>query len=148
MSEVIHGEILLFLISASTGVLILFVYDLLRVLRRVFPRGAVLVGIEDLLYWCAAGILIFYMIFMKNSGSLRGFSLAAVLLGMLLYNQSISKYLVKGLSTALTTIFRLFKRVFHVIFLPFSFLFKKTREILPKTLKNWTKRFKMALRRH
>lgn len=70
MSEVIHGEILLFLISASTGVLILFVYDLLRVLRRVFPRGAVLVGIEDLLYWCAAGILIFYMIFTKNSGSL------------------------------------------------------------------------------
>lgn len=148
MSEVIRTEITLFLISVLTGVWILFVYDLLRILRRVFPRGSVLVGIEDLLYWCAAGILVFYVIFTNNDGSLRGFCLAAILLGMLLYNQSISKYLVKGLSAALIAIFRLIKRVFRVIFLPFSFLLKKTREILLKRLKNWAKRFKMAICKH
>ena len=39
MSEVIQNETWFFLTSVATGVLLVFAYDLLRILRRVFKHG-------------------------------------------------------------------------------------------------------------
>lgn len=59
-------------------------YGLLELLRRILPHGKAAVALEDLLYWAGCAVLIFYMLYEENSGAIRGFALAAVILGMLL----------------------------------------------------------------
>ena len=61
--------------------------DGIRIFRRVIPHGTVAVALEDILYWLICGISIFRMLYVENSGAIRGFAIAAVVLGMLLYLQ-------------------------------------------------------------
>lgn len=69
-------------------------YDGIRIFRRILPHKTVAVAIEDLLYWLASGVCIFRMLYLENSGAIRGFAIAAVVLGMVMYLQ-LSKMLKK-----------------------------------------------------
>lgn len=145
MSEVIKSELLFFGISLFTGILILFGYDLLRAFRRVFLHSSFWLAVEDFLYWSIAGIVSFGVIFVKNSGALRGFSLMAILLGMALYYKSVSRYILKGVSWVLQLITSAVRWIFHILLFPFFFLSKKMRKIAQKTLKNRIKEVKMTI---
>lgn len=59
-------------------------YDLIRLIRRLIRHGTLAVAVEDMLYWLACGLLIFRMLYEENSGAIRGFAIAAVILGMVL----------------------------------------------------------------
>lgn len=145
MSDVINSEILFFLISVSAGVLILFGYDLLRAFRRVFAHGYLWLAIEDFLYWSIAGIVAFGVIFVNNSGMLRGFSMIAMLIGMMIYHKSISRYIIGAISGILKLIAGIIGAIFNVLTLPLRFISKKMRNKTTKMLKNNIKRFKMTL---
>lgn len=147
MSDVISGEILFFLISVSTGILILFGYDLLRAFRRVFVHGNLWLAIEDFLYWSIAGIVAFAVIFINNSGMLRGFSIIAMLLGMMLYHKSISRFIIGAISGILKLIVSIIRGIFNVLTFPFRFISKKMRNRTFKMLKNRLKRVKMTLKK-
>ena len=67
-------------------------YDVIRIFRRLIPHGTAAVAVEDILYWLICGVSIFRMLYLENSGAIRGF--AAVVLGMLLYLQ-VAKILKK-----------------------------------------------------
>ena len=51
-----ENEFLLY--SLLTGIFITFVYDLLRIFRRVIPHKLIFVSLEDLAFWiyCAAEV--------------------------------------------------------------------------------------------
>ncbi len=70
-------------------------YDGVRIFRRIIPHGGAAVALEDLLYWLVCGVCIFRMLYLENSGAIRGFAIAAVVLGMILYLQ-ISKFIKKN----------------------------------------------------
>ena len=63
-------------------------YDVIRIFRRLIPHGTAAVAVEDILYWFICGVSIFRMLYLENSGAIRGFAIAAVVLGMLLYLQA------------------------------------------------------------
>lgn len=67
------------------GVLMMIAYDVIRIFRRLIPHGTAAVAVEDILYWLICGVNIFCMLYLENSGAIRGFAIAAVVLGMLLY---------------------------------------------------------------
>ncbi|MCI8376809.1 MAG: spore cortex biosynthesis protein YabQ [Lachnospiraceae bacterium] len=87
MSEGILFELQFFSKAFMLGVLMMIAYDALRIFRRIIPHGAGAVAVEDILYWLACGVCIFRMLYVENSGAIRGFAIAAVVLGMLLYLQ-------------------------------------------------------------
>ena len=62
-------------------------YDILRLWRRLIHHNTFAVAVEDVLYWLVCGVLIFRMLYLENSGAVRGFAIVAVVLGMLLYLQ-------------------------------------------------------------
>ncbi|MDY3919263.1 MAG: spore cortex biosynthesis protein YabQ [Candidatus Limivivens sp.] len=136
MSEVICGEARFFLISVLTGAVILMGYGLIRAVRLEFPRGSLRMGLEDFLYWTAAGVAFFLVTFWKNSGMLRGFAFVGLLLGMILYY-----YLLDHL------VIWIVSKLLHFLFTPFRFLLKKIRIFTRKTLKKYEKRIKMFLNR-
>lgn len=145
MSSEIQGEIFFFLVCASAGVLLLFGYDLLRAVRRVFPHGNLLLAVEDFLYWSAAGILAFGVIFLKNSGVVRGFSLCAIVLGMGLYHKSVSPLILKAVSAGLGLFATILSKIVGIVYSPLKIFTGKVCGKPKKTLKKRIKKVKMTL---
>ncbi len=85
-----NHELLFFFQCLLWGALLLFFYDVLRIGRRLFPRKAVFVSIEDLVYWPLAGVFLFGRMYQANEGKIRGYAVAAVIIGMTLYACTIS----------------------------------------------------------
>lgn len=85
MEEIIH-EARFFLLSLLTGIVWLFAYDLIRVFRLFVPHKKWLVFVVDYLFWLVGSFLVFVMIYQVNDGIIRGFSVAAMVVGMLAYH--------------------------------------------------------------
>lgn len=81
MSAVVRQEAVFFLCSILTGIVLVWSYDFFRVFRKVIPHHTIAVNIEDMVYWLLVSLIIFGMIFEKNSGALRGFAFAGILAG-------------------------------------------------------------------
>lgn len=94
MSEGIIFELQFFSRSLLLGAVMMIAYDGIRIFRRMISHGTIAVAIEDLLYWLACGVCIFRMLYVENSGAIRGFAIVAVVLGMITYLQ-LSKILKK-----------------------------------------------------
>lgn len=103
------------------GVAITFLYDILRIFRRVIRHGSFLLSLEDLLFWtgCSAGI--FYMLYQENNGTIRWFAIMGATVGMLLYKATLSRLFVHYVSAVLLK----FKKLFAPLQRPARFLKKK-----------------------
>lgn len=88
-----------FLLQAFlTGIYITFVYDLLRIFRRVVPQGTFMVSLEDILFWIYCTIKVFFLMYYESNGTLRWFAVLGAFVGMLLYRKAVSPFLVKYVS--------------------------------------------------
>ena len=118
-----------------TGMLLLFVYDLLRILRRVVSHKLWLIGAEDLIFWIGSAIALFAMLYQENSGYIRGFVIGGVLVGMFFYNLLFSGIVVKG------SVF-LLEKILFVLTRPLVW----TARLLKKPVGNIRKKGKKVLR--
>lgn len=101
ISESIRQELGLFLVSLVTGNLLVVLYDLLRIIRRVIPHRNAVVAVEDVLYWLLCGFVVFILLFHNSDGVVRGFVIGGISLGMLAWNHYISTYTVEPVSRLL-----------------------------------------------
>lgn len=97
MSGTINYEVRLLVMSFLTGVGFLVVYDCLRVFRLLCPHNYIAVGIEDMLYWVYAALMTFGLLYRENDGDIRAYAVVAAFMGMILYQQLISRYFLKCL---------------------------------------------------
>lgn len=100
MSDILGYEARLAVMSLWTGAGLMVVYDLLRILRLVIPHHTFWVGVEDTGYWIYSAFMTFGLLYEQNNGRLRGYVIAGVFLGMLLYEKIIGKKLLKYLKKA------------------------------------------------
>lgn len=136
----------------ATGIILVLVYDLLRIIRRLIPHGNVWISLEDFLFWIGSAVTIFVMLYRENDGYLRGFSIGGVALGMILYSLLLSRLVVKYSAFLLEKILYLLLRPV-VCFLkllgrPWKAGRKKALKIgrfLKKRLKNIWKTVKISL---
>lgn len=110
VSEEIRGELIFLLISFALGEGLVMLYDMFRIFRKVVPHGVLWTAVEDVLYWMMAALLIFGMIFQKNDGLIRGFSLGGIVLGMLFFNHFVSGFSVRGISKILNKVLGICKK--------------------------------------
>ena len=94
MNPAISVELYFFLTSILWGGIVLLAYDVLRILRRLIKHDTFFIAIEDLIFWVIASLFIFAMIYHRNNGIIRGFSVMGMLLGGILYHFSVSELLV------------------------------------------------------
>ena len=106
------GENLFLLHSLAMGVFITFVYDLLRIFRRVVPQGPFLVSMEDMAFWVYCGGEVFLLMYHESDGTLRWFAVIGALLGMFLYKKLVSGLFVKYVSLLLNMVLGLLCRPF------------------------------------
>lgn len=93
-------------------------YDILRAFRRGFPHGGRLVAAEDFFYWVFAWIFVFLMFRDRNYGQIRGYVLAALILGMLFYILLLSRRILLVFSTFFGFLSRMIAGLFRLILMP------------------------------
>lgn len=104
MNQHIIPELYFFAASASIGVALSILYDLLRVFRRLCRHSLFLVSAEDFFFWLVAGVTGFSMVYVYNDGIIRLYSLMAMLCASVVYYLICSRFLIWGCMG----IFRLF----------------------------------------
>ena len=126
----VKDQSFILLCAFFTGVLISFIYDFLRIKRRIVKTGAIMLGVEDILFWLAASLISYVIVFISNDGQVRGFTILGFLLGIFLYYKLISGFIIKifvGLLKLLIKIIRiiikLILKILKVISSPFRFVF-------------------------
>ena len=130
MSEIIYFEGKVFLVFLLHGVFLLLCSDLLRSWRMAVPHGVWWIGAEDALFWLAAGIWTFVLIFIYQDGILRLYMVGAAGLGMFVYRRTLSPWIIKGVYGGLSLVIRFVRRIKHLI----SRLFQKIDTIRQKTI--------------
>ena len=95
MSKAISLQCNFFLISVLWGAILLVMYVVLRIARCIKKHKWFTIAAEDFMFWLLAAFLIFKMMYEQNDGSLRGYAIAGVFIGMVLYDKIISKHFLK-----------------------------------------------------
>lgn len=114
-------------------------YDMIRIIRRVMPHGILAVTLEDIAYWIATSLLVFQLLYRENDGAVRGYALLAVAVGMLLYHQTVSSWLV----THISGILRWF---FGILLKPFTAIYRKVVQVLRMAGRFYKKKLKKQLK--
>ena len=104
------------------GIFITFVYDTLRIFRRVIPHNIFWVSLEDIIFWCFCAIEVFLLMYHVSNGTLRWFAVLGAMVGMGLYLKTLSRFLVKYMSLVLRKVRAVMKKVFSFFFKPFRLL--------------------------
>ncbi len=146
MSNLIGVEVRLFLDTFLLGVLLIFLYDIIRIFRCVIKHTKTWEAVEDTIYWIIAGFIVFIMLYHNNDGVIRWFAIAGVGAGMFLYNISVSKFVVKYVSLVINKMIKIIGKVLKILFKPIVHVLRQlslSLKKLIKLLKNSYKTFKM-----
>ena len=156
VSQSIFQELDFFAASFCLGAFLVLCYDVLRIFRQLVRHGHAWVSLEDFFYWVMAAFAIFAMLYQKNDGLIRSFAIGGVLLGMVLYNQFVSRFSVRILVMFLKKIIDFVNKIFGIIARPFKkairtcvpkwLIFKKFFKKLIKNLKKWLKKIQKEIR--
>lgn len=126
-------ELVLFMNSLWYGAVLMMLYDGLRILRRVFSHSALMVGVEDLLFWIGSSFFLFTVFFRENSGILRMYLFVGVGVGVLAWHFSLSSFFVGVLV-------KILGKVKEILGIP-----TRKAVILVKRLKFWISRCRISL---
>lgn len=137
------------------GVFITFVYDWLRILRRVIPHKGFFVSLEDLLFWAFCAGEVFLLLYRESNGNLRWFAVLGALAGMLVYKRTLSGPFVRWTSLLLSRLFGILGKISAFLTRPVgragraggSFVKKFMRQVKIR-LKNYGRMLKMRICKH
>ena len=118
VGELVRSQGYLFLTALLLGVALCFFYDIFRVLRRVVPHTLQAVTLEDFLFWILWTLAVMTMLDAMDRGVVRGFSLGAVFLGMLLYLLCFSRSVLTVLVFLARGVLKVFRTVFGILLAP------------------------------
>ena len=98
MKETVTDPLLFFLVSILFGVCLHAIYDIIRGIRRVFYHKSVFLFIEDIGFGIFTAVMAFIFLCTYNDGELRGFFFLGIVIGMILYYQLCSKFLLRAVT--------------------------------------------------
>jgi len=144
----IYDQTFIFIFAVTIGFFIGALYDIFRILRKVFKHPDFLTQIEDFVFWIVVTGVMFYLMLNRNYGEIRGFTILGTMLGALLYFATIStivlnmsvkiiNFLLKILSTVTKIILFPLKVVMNILKIPLNMLksvFTATKKPIKKVL--------------
>lgn len=114
----------LFLIFTVNGILIGFLFDIFRILRKSFKTNDLITYIEDIIFWILTGIIILYSMCKFCDGELRGFTIIGIAIGVILYMLTISTYIIKVAVFIINILKAIIGKTLSIIIYPFKLIFK------------------------
>ena len=80
----IRGELVIFLVSVVTGIMLRLVYRSISIFRQLVEHSLFIIGIEDIIFWLGAALYVFVQIYHTSDGSIRWYFIRGVALGAVL----------------------------------------------------------------
>ena len=118
-----NNQLCVFLIYVVSGIGISIFFDIFRVLRKSIKTSNLITYIEDAIFWIIVGLFLIWEIFTISYGELRSYIFIGLLVGVILYLATISKYFIKinvkvlnFVKSILLKIISVFKRITRFIF--------------------------------
>ena len=127
------------------GIYITFVYDFLRILRRVIPHKKLWIALEDSGFWVYCAVKVFLLMYRESNGNLRWFAVLGALAGILLYRKTVSPLIVKYTALILERCLRTFRKCMRVVFKPLKRVALRGRRSLKKRLTFFAKVLRMIV---
>lgn len=126
----IQNQLFSFFIYVIVGILLGFIFDIFRALRKSIKNSTVATNIEDILFVIISFIIITTVVQIISKGELRFYILLGIILGILIYFLSVSKYIITGETWILKSIIKILKSIYN-FFIKF---FKKINCLILKFL--------------
>jgi spore cortex biosynthesis protein YabQ len=95
------GQVVTFIMTIATGILLGTLFDCYRVLRSAFTPQTVITWFTDLLYWFIATVVVFIALVLSNWGELRFYVFIGILGGLGLYYKWLSVWAIRFLSSGI-----------------------------------------------
>lgn len=115
MSEDIIREWNFWLASIMTGACMAFLYDMIRLFRRLIRHGRFAVDFEDIIYWIVCFSVSFALLYYGNNGVIRFAAVFGAAVGMLAYTATIGRFFVRFgfffIDKTIGSLFRMIKKV-------------------------------------
>ncbi len=124
----VSTEFQFFLLSILSGLVSAFLYDILRISRRIVRVSDTVINIEDILFFAAAAFLIFIAAYLKNSGEIRWQSFIGFAIGITLYIVTVRNRLLNLSTVIIRFIVKIVGMVISVILFPLRLIFKIFRK--------------------
>ena len=116
LSESVRGELVILLVSVFLGMVYGFIYDTLRIIRRVFPHRRVLwIAVEDIIFWIFITLHAYVTFYYDTNGGLRGYIIAGLCCGAGIYRVSIGKIYLKYVTRFLKFLIKPLKKFAAVV---------------------------------
>lgn len=129
-----------FFIFIILGIIVSFIFDIFRILRKKFKTSNFITYVEDILFWIISGFLIISAIFKFNSGELRAYLFIGMILGIAIYIILFTKLVNKIILKILTPV--------KIILDFFSSLFKKICDFIANCLKKCKNKSKKTIQKN
>lgn len=120
MSTHIVEETVFLYNSILMGVFVSFIYDIIRIFRRVVSHNRIFLSIEDLGYWMFCAWEMFCLLYRESNGVLRWFAILGVALGMALYLLTVSRFFVTYVSKAIKKLLSVIGKLISFLMRPFK----------------------------
>lgn len=133
MSSLIIWEANYLLLCFVYGVILAFVYDILRIFRIIIPHGSLMTAAEDIIYWTGAAIGMFLVLYEGDNGTIRWFAIGASAVAVVLVNICVSRFTVPLIGGLLAKPIRFLTKVLKKIYVKY----------IKKQLKSLQKKGKM-----
>jgi len=126
----IQNQLFSFFIYVIVGILLGFIFDIFRAFRKSVKNTNLATNIEDILFVIISFIIIAMVVQIVSKGELRFYILLGIILGILIYFLSVSKYIITGETWILKNIIKILKSI-YIFFIKF---FKKINDLILKFL--------------
>ena len=95
MDNTIAMQLYSLVIFSISGIAIGIFFDIFRILRKSFKTPDIVTYIEDIIFWILSGVFFLFILFKFNNGQIRSYVIIGLLLGVVVYAFTISKYFIK-----------------------------------------------------
>ncbi len=135
MNILVVDQLYIFAWAIIFGGLLGLFYDFIRIFRRLLPHEKFAIGIEDLLFWFIAGIIIFGYVFNTNDGKMRGFIFIGLSLGATFYFMLLSSIIIYYVTRFISKVINLIISPIRILTKPIHIFLKSTTKGLKKNEK-------------
>ena len=88
----IRGELIIFLVSVTTGIMLRLAYQSMNVFRQLVEHSLFIIGIEDIIFWLGAALYVFVQIYHTSDGAIRWYFILGLVFGTVLCEAMLGRF--------------------------------------------------------
>ena len=116
-------EIYVLIVTIYGGIAMGIIYDLYRGVRSHFNKNHIIKIIEDISFWIIITVSCFFLLHKANAYDLRYYNFTGFLIGVVIYFNTVSKYVLRLFIRMLSLIINTLVNIYFSIIYPIHFIF-------------------------